>query len=274
MPKRKTPPKRDTKKTGTREWSSHSYNCCAGCSNACVYCYARRIAVTRRGMKPEDWSTEMVLPAQVARAGKTFAGGTVMFPTTHDITIGNLDACIEVLWKLARDGGNKILVVSKPKRACIRAIISALPAHREQIEFRFSIGGLSEPIRAFWEPGAPSFAERIECLRLAHQAGWKTSVSCEPLLEPCHVGELVATVYPFASEIWIGTMNKIRARTGWLLAPTHPRIVELEQWQTATQVQYIAEQLAGYDKIRWKDSYRRILNLAQSPQLNRKGSIT
>ena len=46
-------------KTGTREWSEQSINCCVGCAHACLYCYARANALrfgrlTRGG----DWAEE------------------------------------------------------------------------------------------------------------------------------------------------------------------------------------------------------------------------
>ena len=82
--------------TGTREWAAHNVNCCLGCSHGCLYCYARAAAVRFCLLKPADWTTERIRVAAVRKRYGLY-DGTVMFPTTHDITPGNLSACLTVL---------------------------------------------------------------------------------------------------------------------------------------------------------------------------------
>ena len=103
---------------GAREWSAHSVNCCTGCSHDCLYCYARAMAVRFRRVKEEDWKTEVVRQISVDKKYRKL-NGRVMFPTSHDITPGNIDACLVVLKKLLA-AGNDVLLVSKPHLECIR----------------------------------------------------------------------------------------------------------------------------------------------------------
>ena len=78
---------------------------------------------------------------------------------------------------------NEVLVVSKPRVACVKRLCAELLPYRDQIVFRFSIGSTDSAVLSFWEPGAPGFEERLECLRIAHISEYVTSVSCEPMLD-------------------------------------------------------------------------------------------
>ena len=55
----------------------------------------------------------------------------------------------------------------------------------------------------FWEPGAPSFDERIACLKYAYEAGYATSISCEPMLDD-KIDLVIDAVRPDVTHsIWI-----------------------------------------------------------------------
>ncbi len=121
---------------------------------------------------------------------------------------------------------------------------------------------MDEELRAFWEPGAPSFAERLSCLRLAYEAGFTTSVSAEPLLEPWGVEELVKTVRPYVTDaVWLGKLNHLRMRTRGLVSPADPHLTQLETWQTDEKVRAIFEMFRNDPVIRYKDSYKEIIGL-------------
>jgi len=274
------------RKTGTREWSEHSVNCCLGCRHGCLYCYARANA-TRWGRiaDPADWTVERPFDQATALANRRFKG-VVMFPTTHDITplagadLGTLEACVRTLYALLR-AGNRVLIVSKPHRAVIGRLCEFLRPWRdgEQVEFRFSIGTLSEELAAFWEPGAPPIAERIDALAHAFAAGYATSVSAEPLLDclPLAAESLVEAVEPWVREtIWIGCMNKIAQRTAWwrqprryeVLTDHEARIRELEAEITRLKAGYgpvnlrlIHRRLGHNPNVRWKDSIQQVLGV-------------
>jgi DNA repair photolyase len=246
---------------GTREWATETVNFCSGCSNACIYCYARHRAVTRfHRMSHEDWSNEVVRDHDVRRK-RRHIDGRVMIPSTHDLTPGNIDAAEIVLVKLL-EAGNEITIVSKPRLECIERLCDVLQMYKDKVLFRFSIGGKSERLRRFWEPEAPAFKERIACLRLACEAGFETSVSGEPLLEPWRAKEIVAGVRPFVSHsIWIGKLNQMRARTRWLYPDGHPEIDRLERWQSDEKVIEVYEALKDDGLIRFKESYKAVLGL-------------
>jgi len=277
-------------KTGTREWSEHSVNCCRGCSHGCLYCYARERAIRfhahwlKRG---DDWTTELFPPVvdeiYAARTYNERYPGVVMFPTTHDLTPDNADACLAVLDCLLTVK-NRVLIVSKPHIEVIDKVLELLGRHpvaAALVEFRFTIGGIDRSVLNFWEPNAPSLPERMACLEMVEAKGYRTSVSAEPLLEPSRAVELVKMVEPFVSgEIWVGKANQLRRRTAWIIkawagpgpSPRCPfpidldsQIERLEAQQTDEAVMAVVEQLQGNPKIRWKDSYREVIE-RHSPQ--------
>jgi len=180
--------------SGTREWSVKDFNCCTGCSHNCRYCYARGIALHYNQIKKDEWPVERIRAKDVSIRHRKKYDGQIMFPSSHDITPNNLDACITKLRNLLIPG-NHVLVVSKPHLECIEKICDSLRNFISQILFRFTIGACDDRILSFWEPNAPRYAERKQCLIYAHQVGFKTSVSVEPMLDSAN--RAIAICNPF-----------------------------------------------------------------------------
>jgi hypothetical protein len=135
--------------------------------------------------------------------------GRIMFPTTHDIDARNIHACLTVLKKML-DPGSEVLIVSKPRLDCVRQLCDALVSYKEQVTFRFTIGSADDAVLLAWEPGAPSFAERIACLKYAFKAGFRTSVSCEPMLD-ADIDSVIKAAKPHVTDsIWLGRANQLR----------------------------------------------------------------
>ena len=277
------------KKTGTREWSDVSINCCLGCANACVYCYARQMALRAGRIRSgRDWAKERPRSLEeIARRpeyGRKHRG-VVMLPTSHDVTPGNREACLAVLGRLLA-AGNRVLLVTKP-RLEIMADVGALYQGRlvnwavcglglgdcigPRLEVRCSITCLDDDIRREWEPAAPEIQERIEVLRYLRGEGIATSVAIEPNLQPDRVDRLVEIVDPLVSgTIWVGKLNKMAERLKWALDPQEGLCLDdratlskaadwLEAQQTDRKVMEVVEQLRGNAKIRWKDSYAEVV---------------
>jgi hypothetical protein len=197
--------------------------------------------------------------------------GTVMFPTTHDVTPWNLPNVLIVLRTLLR-AGNRVLLVSKPHIECVRAICVTLDADeaklgcwRERFEFRFTLGGCGGPAevrRAYWEPGAPTIGERWECLKRAKAQGFRTSVSCEPAIALSTVPDLVHFAERHVTEtIWIGLMRNIRSRVAIRTAEDERQVRLIEAEQTEANVRELYEKLKDHPKVRWKDSIKQLLGL-------------
>jgi len=245
---------------GTKEWAAHTVNCCTGCSHDCKYCYARSIAVRFNRVRPENWKDEKIRPWDVSKRYRHMEG-TVMFPSSHDISENNFLECFTVLTKLL-EAGNRVLVVSKPHLRCISKICDDLQAYKNKILFRFTITACDDRILSIWEPGAPCYEERKESLKYAFNAGYKTSVSVEPMLDSDNIDVLIADLSPFVTEsIWIGKMNQIRRRVSIDDERIEEDVKRIESGQTDERIWMIYEKYKNNRLIKWKESIKKVVEI-------------
>lgn len=250
-----------SEKTGTKEWAETTLNIARGCPHGCRYCYARNMLVDRfKTIKPEDWPV-IRINQKVVDAGRGKCQGTVMIPSTHDITPEILDGFMKVLSKLVK-AGNNVLIVSKPHWECITKICEGFKDYRDQIMFRFTIGSMDDDILSFWEPGAPNFCERLSCLEYAYHAGFKTSVSCEPYLDPYVVYTYTACKDFITDSFWIGKLRGFNSRVK--LDDATPEQIEkfvepLKAAMSDSVVKGIFRILDGQPFVQWKDSIREVI---------------
>ncbi|WP_320043773.1 hypothetical protein [uncultured Desulfobacter sp.] len=86
---------------------------------------------------------------------------------------------------------------------CIQAICNASIFFKDDILFRFTITAKSSDVLKFWEPNAPSYEDRLDCLKYAYEAGFQTSVSIEPMLEYPRAQEMVDEMLPYITDaVW------------------------------------------------------------------------
>jgi len=251
---------------GTREWATHTVNCCTGCAHDCRYCYAKSMAIRFRRVFPDVWKDEQVRWKDVNRRYRKM-DGTVMFPSSHDITEGNFEACYVVLGKLL-EAGNKVLVVSKPHLECVSRICEGMEAHRSMILFRFTIGARDNDVLSFWEPNAPTYEERKQALEYAFNAGYATSVSVEPMLDAPDIDSLIQGLSPFITDaLWIGKMNDIRRRVDIEDRRTQEEVRRIEAGQTDERIMEIYKRHRDNPLIKWKESIKKVVHLpiADSP---------
>jgi len=261
--------------SGTREWSVASINCAKGCSNGCHYCFAREMAVRfGRVDGPVEWQRNVEIHRKPGKERKKY-DGTVMFPTTHDITLETLQPSFEVLRNLLA-AGNDVLIVSKPSLHCIEVLGRSLSKWMEHIQFRFSIGCLSGEISEMWEPYAPTIAERLACLHLARDLGYRTSVSMEPMLNPEVITEEFSFIASKVTEtVWLGKVNHLRKRvvvqkrailedgSKPILQDGVPpkEINRLEAAQSDDNIWRIYNALKDEPKVRWKEDIKKVVGI-------------
>lgn len=246
---------------GTREWAVAEVNCAVGCSYGCRYCYARYDLVERRKLVTEqEWMQCKVDATLVCREQQKF-DGQVMFPATHDIVPDNLEACLQVLENLLSIG-NRVLVVSKPNLYCVKRICTAFPGYSSQLLFRFTITARDSNILRIWEPFAPLYQERKQCLEYAFNAGFPTSVSVEPMLDCSDTVNMVKELLPFISHsIWLGKMNKIETRVSSDSEEMTQEIARIVAGQRDENILELYAQLKSENKIHWKESVKMVLGL-------------
>lgn len=247
---------------GVGEWAGYSYNCGIGCSHNCRYCYARSFFVKNKLIESnDDWTVEQPRPNKIDITYKV--DKRVMFPSTHDITPAYLDTYCQTLSNIL-EAGNDVLLVSKPHTECIEHICAEFAAFRGQMEFRFTIGSIDPEVTAFWEPGAPSPEERIQCLQHATDLGYQTSVSMEPMLEG--KDSAILTFHELApittGTIWIGMMNDLDARVIADNKEIQEAVTKIKQLQSREEIILLHGMLNHEPKVRWKDSIKQIMQYA------------
>lgn len=245
---------------GTKEWAESNHNIQFGCENNCLYCYAR--AMAPRHKKVAIWH-QPVLSEKGVNANFGKRKGTIMFPTTHDITENNIDNCSKILERMLFKG-NRVLIVSKPKLDCVKRLCKDLKNFKDLILFRFTIGSANNETLKFWEPDAPSFIERFDSVRLAKAFGFDTSVSCEPMLDN-NIEEVVEKLLPSVTDaIWIGKANKLRTRLK-INKEWNPivqaRAEQLLAWQADRYIIPLYEKYKDNPKIKWKESIKKVVGL-------------
>ena len=268
------------KSLGTRQWATKTVNCCTGCSHDCLYCYAKSMAIRFKQVTAAQWSQERIRPHDVYRKHRKYKG-RVMFPSSHDITPGNLNACMTVLEKLLT-AGNDVLLVSKPHLDCIRTICNAFGHYSDQfrvvrcpdqsymvddyrlfrIVLRFTIGAVVDRILNFWEPNAPAYQERNAALKYAFKTGFQTSVSAEPMLDAKNIDLLVSELMPYITDsFWIGEMNHIGRFSKYADTQIQDELNRIKAGQTPAALRNIYNRYHSNPKIKWKNGIKKILGL-------------
>ena len=253
---------RSTPAHGVGEWAKHTVNWQVGCGNRCRYCFSSCNSIRFKRTTPTSWGQPVINQKAVAKNYRKLTG-RIMVPTSFDIVPGNLLESLVVLSKLLR-AGNELLIVSKPNLACIQAICADLRDHKEQILFRFTIGSADDKILKYWEPGAPSFKERLASLKWAFEAGFSTSVSCEPMLDK-RVDEVVRATKPYVTDaIWLGRVNRLRQTLAINCPGDAEAMRQADQLLAEQTDDYLRELYRRYKadpKIKYKDSIKEAAGL-------------
>jgi DNA repair photolyase len=251
--------------TGFNEWATSTLNITYGCENDCVYCYAKLIGYDQGWAERGQWHKPILRMDQVEK-GRRRRKGRIGFPSSHDITPSILEPCLIVLGKML-SAGNQVLIVSKPRDACIRSICESFEDYAEQILFRFTIGSVDNAILSYWEPNAPTFEERRACLRYAFENGFRTSVSVEPMLEAYNIEALVNELMPFVNDsIWIGKMGYLGQLRRDADAQLAERLAEIEHFQRDEMIWAIYKRYKDDPKIKWKNSIKEVVGLPLAPE--------
>jgi len=252
--------------TGFNEWAAKKVNISTGCENDCVYCCAKLMGYDQGWAVRGQWHNPVLRQDEV-RKGRKRRNGRIAFPSSHDITLSILEPYLIVLGKLLR-AGNDALIVSKPRDACIRSICESFTDHAEQVLFRFTIGSADNAILSYWEPNAPTFEERRDCLRFAFENGFRTSVSIEPMLEAYNIEALVNELMPFVNDaIWIGKMGYLDQLRRDADARLAERLAEIAHYQIDEMIRAIYNLYKDNPKIKWKNSIKKVVGLPLAPEL-------
>lgn len=257
------------KVSGTKEWAEHSANFMKGCPSCCKYCYQSANEIGRwKRVKLGEWGNPVFMEKSFNRKwGKK--EGAIMFPTTHDIYPEILDKSIDFLKRIL-EPGNKVLIVSKPHYDCVYELCDKLWEYKDQILFRFTIGSCHDSTLKYWEPNAPNFLERFKSLKLAFNLGFKTSVSCEPILDKDIRMLIEGYLKPFITDaIWLGKMNQIEKRLKANGIKNIPAEIMsgIDHWENDDNIWTLYYRYKEDPKIKWKESIKKIVGIKEPEKI-------
>lgn len=248
---------------GTKEWSIQSANFITGCKNDCKYCFSKATAIYNKRKTQDDWKEEIVKPSKLNKGWRLRKDGRIMFPSSHDITPQHLSESIQFLKNILLTG-SQILIVSKPHLKCITAICDEFINYNDKILFRFTIGSSDNATLKFWEPGAPSFEERVTSVKYAFGKGYGTSISCEPMLDN-NIGDVIDIVRPYVTHsVWLGKMSKMKQRLEMNTPITDELKVKANQlynWQSDDEIKTLYGRYKNDSLIRWKGEIKTIVGI-------------
>lgn len=233
----------------------------SGCAHDCKYCYAKATAIQHKKNTTDDWKNEVVKNRSLFKKKCQKIESTIMFPSTHDITPKNLVQNLICLHNYVYVG-NKILIVSKPHMECIESICHVFSSTKDSIRFRFTIGSADSDTLQYWEPNAPDFNERLESLKYAFNAGYATSVSCEPMLDD-KVDQVIYKVFPYVTEtILLEKPNRLIERLSMNGFKNDQSVMnQAHKLMGLFSDEYILNLYERYQanpKIMWKDSIKKV----------------
>ena len=257
--------KKDKQVFGTSEWAVENANFINGCIHDCKYCYSKEMAIRFKRKTSENWKNEEINEKKLAKRFRK-VDGYIMFPSSHDISPENIDLSLIFLENLLKNKTD-VLIVTKPHLSVIKEICEKFAKQKENILFRFTIGSCNSENLKFWEHNAPSFEERLQSLKFAYENGFKTSLSCEPILDAGTL-ELVEKVLPYTTDaIWIGKPNFLLKRIKMNGITDKETIQKAEELINSLSDGWITElynSLKDNPKIKWKESIKKIVNLEVS----------
>lgn len=257
------------KEFGTYEWADSTINIINGCGHNCKYCFSREMASRFKRKDPNSWKDEELNLRQFTQRIPQ-KDGIIMFPSTHDITPDNIQHTLPFIVRLL-ERGNRILIVSKPHLECVTRICSTCVQYRDQIMFRFTIGSKDNQILSFWEPNAPSYEERKESLMYAFNNGFRTSLSCEPMLDE-KVETLIEDLQDYVTDtIWIGKMNFVIRRlraNGYNDSESLAAANRILEIQSDEKIISLVNRLSDNPRIRWKDSIMAVVEKFLKEKVN------
>lgn len=247
---------------GTKEWAVANVNFLSGCSNDCKYCFSKEMAIRFKRKTPDSWKEEDINWDAFNKTAKQ-RDGYIMFPSTHDITQKHLDLVID-FFKRQLSNGNRVLIVSKPSFICIKKICDTFGNYKENILFRFTVGSKDSKTLKFWEPNAPDYKERKQAIIYAFEAGFQTSISCEPMLDN-RIDMVIDDLSQYVTDaIWLGKMNFAirRLRTnGQLNDETQKAAEQLLEWQSDDAIIRLYKRYKDNPLIKWKESIKKVVGL-------------
>lgn len=191
-----------------REYSELAVNLMTGCTHGCRYCYCP--SISRSSL--EEWSSKTTPRKDILRL---LAKEASKMPGCQKEVLFSFmtDPCQPEAWEytkkgleiLEQNGFSNVCVLTKNPTVALDGteIFKRNPGWK----IASTVSFLSEDLREYWEPGAPSIASRLSALRTFHDSSVKTWVSIEPVIDSAEAISVIKSTMPFVDFFKVGKIN-------------------------------------------------------------------
>ncbi len=109
--------------------------------------------------------------------------------------------------------GNSINILTKSGTVAIKDFDLLITDKRNKIGATLTFA--DEKLSRYWEPKAASPLDRVDMLKIAHDAGIYTWASIEPVLNPVESLRIMTIAMDYVDEFKIGKLNHMSNTTDW-----------------------------------------------------------
>jgi DNA repair photolyase len=200
------------------EYAPLAVNPYKGCGNQCGYCYVPGVLrMPRREFDAGAVPRADFLALLEKDARKYQALGIteqVMLSFTTDPYHPGDTALTREILKMLQQYGLGICTLTKGGRRALRDLDLFRPGRDA---FASTLTSLDDVFSLKWERSAALPADRIETLRIFHDAGIFTWASLEPVLDTAATLEIIRQTYPFVDLYKVGRVNytNLTRTTDW-----------------------------------------------------------
>lgn len=227
------------------EYAEYAANLYSGCSHGCTYCYAP--AATRKKAEqfhghpaPRKNVLQQLEKDCIKLQGQELPRILLCFTTDPyqrlEEELGITRRAIQIMHKY----GFAVQVLTKGGMRASRDF----DLLSEKDAFATTLTFLNADTSRQWEPGAASPRDRIEAIRLAHEAGIPTWVSLEPVIDPEETLRIIDETHAIVDLYKVGKLNYHKAANLVDWAKFHRDVVE--RLDSYGKDYYIKKDLAAY----------------------------
>jgi len=200
-------------KTGV-EYGDYTINHIQGCAHGCKYpCYAMSMAKRFGKAKTyEEWCEPKlvenaleILDTEIPKLRDKI--GSVHLCFTSDPFMYGYEEVAETSISIIRKLNNEGIKCTVLTKGILPIILAELSPENE---YGITLVSLDEDFRREMEPNSAPFAERIQALRVLHDAGCRTWVSMEPYPTPNFIEQdlnVILEAVGFCDKIIFGRLN-------------------------------------------------------------------
>jgi DNA repair photolyase len=189
-----------------KEYAGQALNVYRGCDHGCIYCYVPNATVTTREafLKPGERPDFLVKLEKEASALPPTAEPILLSFACDpyqaiDETLQHTRKAIQIL----KRHGHTFQVLTKGGKRALRDLDLYGPGDM----FASSLTLLNAEKSAEWETNAAPPDERMEVLKTFHEAGVRTWVSLEPVLNPASALEIIRRTHEYVDLYKVGKLN-------------------------------------------------------------------